>query len=100
MKQGGGAYDNDNLPIRLLIAQTLLHRLPLRPVQVPIGESDPRLSRGQLGPLQRMERVFRKENFPNEWAGEEDIRALERIPDKVRAVDFGIGEFILANRDD
>jgi hypothetical protein len=47
-----------------------------------------------------MERVVREEDFPYEGAGEEGIRSLESIQDKIRADGFGGGEVTLANGSD
>jgi len=86
------------MSILLLIAQAPIHCLLLRFVQCFV-EVDRRLSCGQLGPLQRIERVVRKENFPHERAGESGIETLELIQDKTRAASLSAGEFLLANSD-
>jgi hypothetical protein len=88
------------MSILLLVTQTLLHRILLRFIQFFVGELDLWLTRRQLGPLQRMERVFRKENLPYERAGEDRILTLERAQDQIRTGGFCTGELILANGDD
>ena len=93
----GSAYNDENMSIFLLVAQTLLHCPPLRSVQLSVGELDPWFTRWQLGPFQRIERISRKEYFPDEWAGEERILTLECVQDQGRTGDFSTGEIILAN---
>lgn len=88
------------MPVLFLVAQTLLYCLLLRFVQLSVGESDLWLSRRHLRPLQRIERVFRKENFPCERAGEEGIITPERVQDHNRAEGFSPVELLLANSDD
>ena len=88
------------MSVPLLIAQTLLHRSLLGSVQLSESELDLRLGRRQLRPLQRLGRVFRKENLPNERAGEETIGTLEGFQDHVRTVSFGAVEVLFANGED
>jgi hypothetical protein len=47
-----------------------------------------------------MERVVREEYFPYERAGEEGIKSLELIEDKICTGGFSAGRIILANSDD
>ena len=65
-----------------------------------MGEVDDRLSSRQLGPLQRVERIVRKEDLAYERAGEEGIRTLECVQDKARAGGLGTSQFLLPNRYD
>ena len=88
------------MSVLFLVAQTPLYCLRLRFVQWSVDEVDPRLSGGQLGPVQRIKWVVREEDFPHKRAGEERIRSLECIQDKTRTGGFSAGELILANSDD
>lgn len=88
------------MSILLLIAQTLLDCVSLRFVQLSVGEIDLRLSRRQLGPLQCMEGVLWKEDFPYKRAGEEVIITLECGEDQIRTGSLSTVEFLLADGDD
>ena len=85
------------MTVLLFITYTLLHRLPLRPVQVSVVKVDLGLSLRQLGPLQPVKRIVREENLPYEWAGEECIFTLECVQHMTRAGEPSDSEALLAN---
>ena len=88
------------MPVLLFTTQTLLYCPLLRFIQWSIGKADIRLGLWQVGPLQRLEIVARKEDLSYEGAGEKYIPTLESVQDKTRAGTFGLGERFFTDSDD